>query len=94
MNDVLLIEQKIAELMKKKQMLQQKEAENLYKKISTLLGEQYTPELVLGIITTAWKNKDHRSMEEWKKAGNTFRGRSIEKPLPTKNKTNNIPAAA
>ena len=71
MTDLRIIDQKIVELQNKKLQLEQKMAIELYKKLESLLDEHFTPELVLGIVSTQLSNLSTQETN-WQELGATF----------------------
>lgn len=73
MRDIKIIEQRIAELNKKKKALVIKQAEMLFNKLYDLLGDKFSPELVLAIVSDSWKNSDNKQKEYWQSLAASFR---------------------
>jgi len=66
------LEQKIADLKRKKEKLQLKSAEELWRKLSTLLGEEFSPEMVVGLVAHTWENSKAEERKTWRAYGETF----------------------
>jgi hypothetical protein len=81
------IDQKIAELEQKKKQLRTKAATTLYRKLESLLGENFSLELVTGLVADQTPNATPALHDKWKKIGATFfptttRKRATKTPAP------------
>lgn len=72
MDKLQKIDTQIQELKKKKQALRRKAADMLFTKAETLLGEDFTPELALGILKSSWGKRDEKTIGGWQKEAETF----------------------
>lgn len=66
------IDKKIEDLKKKKESLEAKAALHLFKKLKTILGDEFSPELVMGMMTHTWENKNPKMKEVWLQKSSTF----------------------
>lgn len=73
MKSLTNIDKKIEDLKKKKAELEVKAALQLFKKLKTILGPDFSPDLVIGIITYTWENKNSKMKEVWLQKSSTFR---------------------
>ncbi|OJX14248.1 MAG: hypothetical protein BGO77_02180 [Caedibacter sp. 37-49] len=73
MNNVDLIKKKIELLEQKKSEMETKEALTLYRKFHKILGEEYSPELVVGLVSHTWENKSSKLKEAWLQKATSFR---------------------
>ncbi|AIL13480.1 hypothetical protein IM40_08245 [Candidatus Paracaedimonas acanthamoebae] len=73
MNNINGIRKKIEYLKKKEMELETKEALMLYRKFHKILGEEYSSELVVGLIAHAWENKSPKLKETWLQKATSFR---------------------
>ncbi len=71
MNKLGLIDLQIFELKKKKEQLKKTAAENLYKKLESMLGEEFSSEMVMGIIAAEWSPASPKQAK-WQEQGATF----------------------
>jgi hypothetical protein len=60
-------------LKKKEAELETKEALMLYRKFYKILGEEYAPDLVVGLVSHAWENKSPKLKEVWLQKATSFR---------------------
>ena len=65
MSSIEQLDEKIAKLQKQKETLQQKVSINLLKDLSSILGEEFSPELVLSIVSESWSSADEKTKEAW-----------------------------
>ena len=72
MDKLQKIDTQIQELKKKKQALRRKAADMLLTKIETLLGDNFSPELALGILKSSWDKRDEKMMGGWQKEASSF----------------------
>lgn len=73
MNNINVVKKKIEDLKKKEAELETKEALMLYRKFHKILGEEYSPDLVVGLVTHTWENKSQKLKEIWMQKANSFR---------------------
>lgn len=73
MNNLNLIKKKIELLEQKKSELEAREAFNLYKKFHKILGDEYSPDLILGLVSHSWENKSSKLKEAWLQKATSFR---------------------
>ena len=73
MRNINLIRNKIELLKRKEAELETKEALMLYRKFHKILGEEYSPELVVGLVSHAWENKSQKLKEMWLQKATSFR---------------------
>lgn len=73
MNNINMVRKKIEHLKKKEVELETKEALTLYKKFHKILGEEYSPDLVIGLVSHTWKNKSPKLKEAWLQKTTSFR---------------------
>lgn len=67
------IDKKIDALKKKKLELESKAALDLFKKLKATLGDEFSSELVIGIVNHAWNNDNPKMKEVWLQKSSTFR---------------------
>ncbi len=68
-----MIKKKIELLKKKEAELETKEALMLYRRFHKILGEEYSSELVAGLVSHAWENKSPKLQEVWLQKATSFR---------------------
>lgn len=73
MHNLNLIKKKIELLEQKKSEMETKEALNLYRKFHKILGDEYSPELVVGLVSHTWENKSSKLKETWLQKATSFR---------------------
>ena len=73
MKSLTNIDKKIEDLKKKKAALETKEALKLFKKLKATLGDEFSPEVVMGMVTHTWNNKNPKMKEVWLQKSSTFR---------------------
>ncbi len=73
MNNINVIRKKIDLLKRKEVELETKEALMLYRKFHKILGEEYSPELVVGLVSHTWENKSSKLKEAWLQKATSFR---------------------
>ena len=73
MKSLKTIDQKIEDLKKKKSELETKVALQLYKKLKTTLGEEFSPNIILGMINNTWENATPKMKEVWLQKAEPFR---------------------
>ncbi len=84
-DDISKIDQRIIQLKQKKEKLQTHLSVLLFKESKTILGEKFSTELVLNVLSNSWNNSSSKQKEEWINSAHLFR-RS-----PTKGKSNKFP---
>lgn len=73
MNNINSVRKKIELLKRKEVELETKEALMLYRKFHKILGEEYAPDLVVGLVSHAWENKSQKLKEVWLQKATSFR---------------------
>ncbi len=73
MKNINVVRKKIEHLKKKEVELETKEALTLYKKFHKILGEEYSPELIVGLVSHKWENKSSKLKETWLQKATSFR---------------------
>jgi|GEM_PF-2836137 len=63
---------KISELKRKKKELEAKQAQQLFKAASYIIGGSYSPQLAACIIDDSWKNATETKKGEWIKSSKKF----------------------
>jgi hypothetical protein len=86
--DIKLLEEKIQELTQQKNELLRKQADILFKKTQTILGDIFSPELALTILSEAWQRADNNQKEFWQSSALTFRPSRNAKSKITNKKNN------
>ncbi|MBN9344324.1 MAG: hypothetical protein BGO76_03045 [Caedibacter sp. 38-128] len=77
MNNINQVRKKIELLKKKEAEMVTRDALKLYRKCHQILGEEYSPELVAGLITHAWENKSPKLKEVWLQKATSFRSPQV-----------------
>ena len=72
MQEIAAINQKIVELKAKKEQLRTKSALLLYRKLEGLLGKEFTPELVLAIVSWSLNAHGKGNQEVWRNLATSF----------------------
>ena len=70
--DIQTIEEQIAKLQQRRDSLKQKTDQAFLKKLHTLCGDDFSPELILGIISVELEKATSSQKEAWMTAGRTF----------------------
>jgi hypothetical protein len=93
MSDIKGIDQKIADLLRKKDRLRQKAALTLYRKLEGIMGEEFSPQMVLGLMAEQWRQATPLQQQKWRKEGevlfrtttaqSTARNQAASQPLTT-----------
>ena len=78
--DIQTIEEQIARLQQRRDALKQKSDQAFLKKLHALCGEEFSPELILGIVSVALAKATPEQKEVWVASARTF----WEKPTKTK----------
>ena len=79
------IDQRIIQLKQKKEKLQTNLSVALFKEAKVILGDKFSTELVLNVLSNSWNNSSSKQKEEWINSAHLFR-RS-----PAKGKSTKIP---
>ncbi len=66
------INQRIKELEAKKKDLEIRDSKTLYKSTKTILGDSFSSNLVIHIISESWKAASTDQKDRWLKAANSF----------------------
>lgn len=72
MNKIKDIEDKIEQLKKLKLDVETKLARELYKKIETMLGNDFSYQLAATLIDETWNNSSEEKKEKWRSKARTF----------------------
>ncbi len=72
MNKIKDIEDKIEQLKKLKLDVETKLARELYKKIETMLGNDFSYQLAATLIDETWNNASEEKKEKWRSKARTF----------------------
>ncbi len=67
------LDKKIADLKQKKAEFERKAALQLFKKLKTILGPDFSPEIVVRMITHTWENESSKMKEVWLQKAHSFR---------------------
>ena len=70
--DIQTIEEQIAKLQQRRDALKQKTDQTFLKKLQTLCGEEFSPELILGIVSVELEKATSSQKEAWMNVGRTF----------------------
>jgi hypothetical protein len=73
MEDESLIDEHIIRLRKKKERVKTQKSLLLYKEAQSIIGDKFSYELVLAILSSSWKPSTDKQKEEWIKSAPTFR---------------------
>ena len=84
-DDISKIDQRITQLKQKKEKMQTHLSVLLFKEAKVILGDKFSSELVLNVLSNSWNNSSSKQKEEWIDSAHLFR-RS-----PTKRKQKKIP---
>ena len=76
--DIQTIEEQIAKLQQRCDALKQKADQAFLKKLHTLCGEEFSPELILGIVSVELEKATQAQKEAWMTAGSTFWAKSAK----------------
>ena len=89
MDNIKKIEAKIFSLEKKRKEVVGKISKSLLDESKKILGDDFSPELVLGILESEWKNSGDLKKKEWLKESEKFRKKRKPKKSksPHKNRT-------
>ena len=72
-DDVSQIDEKITRLKKKKERLQTQKALFLFKEAQIILGDKFSYELTLSVLSNSWNPSSDKQKEEWSKSAHKFR---------------------
>ncbi|MBN9344557.1 MAG: hypothetical protein J0H87_09385 [Holosporales bacterium] len=73
MNNINVVRKKIELLKRKEVELETKEAIMLYRKFLKILGNEYSSELVVGLVSHARENKSQKLKGVWLQKATSFR---------------------
>lgn len=73
MNNINMVKKKIGLLKKKEAELETKEAIMLYRRCHKILSEEYSPDLIVGLVSHDWENKLPKLQEVWLQKATSFR---------------------
>ncbi len=73
MEDESLIDEHIIRLRKKKERVKTQKSLLLYKEAQAIIGDKFSYELVLAILSSCWKPSTDKQKEEWIKSAISFR---------------------
>lgn len=85
MEDESLIDEHILRLKKKKERVKTQKSLLLYKEAQSIIGDKFSYELVLAILSSSWKPSSDKQKEEWMKSAPSFR------KIPRKQKSEGSP---
>jgi len=83
MKSITTLEEKIEKLTKQKEALTRKISLSLYNDLNKRLGEDFSPELVLSIISDTWEKADDKTKEGWINSAKTFQNKRRRRPKKT-----------
>ena len=72
MHKLQQIDDKIVRLKKLKEDIEIRLGRELYRKIQAVLGEDFTPQLVLVIMSETWKSATFKQKETWQAQADSF----------------------
>ena len=72
MHKLQQIDDKIVRLKKLKEDIEIRLGRELYRKIQAVLGEDFTPQLVLVIMSETWKSATFKQKETWQAQAESF----------------------
>lgn len=84
-DDISKIDQRINQLKQKKEKLQNHLSVLLFKEAKAILGDKFSTELVLSVLSNSWNSSSNKQKEEWIDSAHLFRRSS------TKGKQNKVP---
>ena len=73
MEDESIIDERIIRLKKKKERLQIQKALILFKEAQAIIGDKFSYELVLSVLSHSWKFSSDKQKEEWMRSTASFR---------------------
>src|SRR4051794_569916 len=91
-DQVLKIDAKILQLKQKKEKLQTQQALLFLKESQKILGEKFSSDLAIFILSHAWKSSSDHQKKEWEKAcprGGEESAQSFRKPSQSSRNKNN-----
>jgi len=71
-DDISQIDNKITQLKQKKEKIKTQKALFLFKEAQTILGDKFSYELVLSVLSHAWSPSSDKQKEEWIKSAHKF----------------------
>jgi len=77
MDNINVVRKKIELLKKKEGELITQEALKLYKRVHQILGEEYSLELSVGLVSHDWENKSQKLKEMWLQKATSFRSSQV-----------------
>ncbi len=94
MEDESLIDEHIIRLRKKKERVKTQKSLLLYKEAQSIIGDKFSYELVLAVLSSSWKPSSDKQKEEWMKSAPSFRKiprkqKSERSPLPQREVSQN-----
>lgn len=92
-DDISKIDQRIAKLKLKKERLKTEQALLLLKETQIILGEDFSFDLVLFILSHSWTTASQKQKEEWKESARSFR-RSSQEISPPKSESSKVQSAS
>ena len=72
-DNISKIDQRINQLKQKKEKLKTQQALLLFKETQIILGEKFSFDLVLNILSNSWNNSSSKQKEEWINSAHSFR---------------------
>lgn len=75
-DNISKIDQRISQLKQKKEKLKTQAALLLFKEAQIILGEKFSTNLVLNILSNSWKESSPKQKEEWINSAHSFREES------------------
>ena len=95
--DLQALNDQISQLQKKKEALQNQEAVTLFKKLKAICGTDFSPSLILGIVSTALPKASSEQKEAWMNTGKTFlrlkKGKDKTTPKKATRATTPVPSS-
>lgn len=74
------LDKRITELKHRKEQLRLRAADTLYRRLEGLLKEDFSPEMVVGLVADTWTESSATNLEHWREQGTLFfRGISPQK---------------
>ena len=75
MKSITSLEDKIEKLTKQKEELTKKVSLSLYNDLSKKLGDDFSPGLILAILSDTWDKADSKIKEGWINSANSFQNK-------------------
>ncbi len=72
-DDISKIDQRILQLKQKKEKIKTQQALLLFKEAQIIIGEQFSCDLVLNILSSSWDSSSPQQKEEWINSAHSFR---------------------